>query len=366
MKILMTILVLSSITGVLALVLSVANRTIGNYGIKKLLINGQKQYEADGGNSLLSVLVENEVFVPSACGGKGSCGYCKVKVIEGGGDLLSTETGFVSPSEAKDGMRLSCQVKVKEDISIEIPEELFNVKQFDYNVKDMIDVTDRIKHLKLELPEGKEISFKPGQYVQLLTPKYKGSDEEVYRAYSLASSPVNKDRIELLIGYEPDGICTTYVHRYLNKGDKLTIVGPYGDFHYRDSGLEMVLVAIGTGMAPLLSILRYMKDNSITDRKVSFYFGARSEHDLFLQAELSEIKNALPLLEIYYTLSRPENKESWNGETGRVTDAISRHMGSGEGKEAYLCGSPVMIDSVVELLISSGMKEEDILYDKFA
>jgi Na+-transporting NADH:ubiquinone oxidoreductase subunit F len=365
MGIFSTVLIVCLITGILAFVLSLANKTIANYGQKKITINGDKEIEIEGGNSLLSSLVEKEIFIPSACGGKGSCGYCKVKVTEGGGPLLATETGFVSPSEAKEGIRLSCQVKVKDDIKIQIPEELFNVKQYNYTVESIVSVTDKIKHLRLKLPQDKEINFKPGQYIQILAPIYEESDEEVYRAYSLASSNAEKGLIELLIGLVPGGKCSTYVHKYLKEGDKITIVGPFGDFYYQESQREMVMASIGTGMAPILSILRYMKANNITHRKATFYCGARAKSDLFMLDELKDITDTLPNVKVIYTLSKPDEHDNWEGDLGRVTDSISKYMGDGSDKEAYLCGSTVMIDSVVKLLKSMNMPEDKIYYDKF-
>ncbi len=362
--IVMTVATISGITGALAFLLSIANKTIANYGEKKLLINESKEYIVDGGETLLSALVEQEVFIPSACGGKGSCGYCKVKVTEGGGQILPTELGYVTPDERKEGIRLSCQLKVKEDMKIEIPEELFNVKQYDYQVEFIKTVTPTIKHLRLMLPAGEEIHFKAGQYIQILAPKYKGNDEEVYRAYSLASSPMDKKAIELYIGLVKNGIATTFVHDYLKDGAKLTVVGPYGDFFYRDSDKEMVMVAIGTGMAPIMSILKYMRDNHI-DRKVTFYFGARSREDLFEMDTLEALEKELPNFKLLTCLSRPTEQCQWTGEKGRVTDLLEKYLHDAEDKEAYLCGSPVMIDSVIPVLASKGMLEENILYDKF-
>lgn len=362
--ILTSVLTISAISGSLALLLSVANRTIGNYGEVKLTINNEKEYTVDGGDSLLSTLVEQEIFIPSACGGKGSCGYCKVHVKEGGGQILATETGYVSEKEAADGVRLSCQLKIKEDIKIEIPEELFNVKQFDYTVRGLDPVTPKIRHVILDLPEGKEIDFKPGQYIQILTPTYKGNDEEVYRAYSLAGSPKNKDHIELFIGYIPEGKCTTYIHQILKVGDKLTVVGPFGDFSYQNNDREMILCAIGTGMAPIMSILRHMADNNI-DRKATFFFGARTTEDLYMMDQLRELEEKLPNFKLVPVLSRPTPEDNWTGEVGRVTDLLSKYVENGENKEAYLCGSPVMIDSVVDILKDKGVPEELIMYDKF-
>ncbi len=359
-----TVAIISLISATLALLLSIANKTIANYGEKKLLINNEKEYTIEGGDSLLSSLVEEEIFIPSACGGKGSCGYCKVKVLDGGGQVLPTELGYLSKEEQSDGVRLSCQLKVKEDIKIEIPEELFNVKQYDCTVEFIKDITPRIKHLRIKLPPNSEIEFKPGQYIQILVPEYDGNSEEVYRAYSIASSPSNKDLVELFVGYT-GGIATTYVHKHLKTSDKITIVGPFGDFYYHDSDREMVMVAVGTGMAPIFSILQYIRDNNITNRKATYYFGARQMEDLYVMDEIEEIKKILPNFKHICCLSRPGENTTWKGEVGRVTDALEKYLESPENKEAYLCGSPKMISSVINILKKKGIPEELIYYDEF-
>jgi len=362
--ILKTVAIISSITGALAYLLSLANKTIGNYGEKKMTINKENDYVVDGGDTLLTALIDNEIYIPSACGGKGSCGYCKVHVDEGGGRFLPTESGYVSPAEREEGIRLSCQLKVKEDIQIEIPEELFNVKQYDYHVEFINDATPKIKHLRVNLPDDNEINFKPGQYIQILTPKYKGNREEIYRAYSIASAPSDMKSLELFIGYIPNGICTTYIHQHLTLDKKLTIVGPYGDFFYQHGDKEMVMVAIGTGMAPIMSILKYMRDEKI-DRKVTFYFGARTREDLYMMDELKQLEKELPNFELITCLSRPTEVCDWEGEKGRVTNLIEKYLSNGPECEAYLCGSPVMIDSVTPILKEKGIPEEAIFYDSF-
>lgn len=362
--ILTTVITISAITGTLALLLSIANKTIANYGEKNLIINNEKSYTVDGGDTLLSALVEQEVFIPSACGGKGSCGYCKVKVLEGGGQILPTEFGYVNPDEQANGIRLSCQCKVKENMKIEIPEELFNVKQYDYDIEFIHSVTPKIKHLRLKLPIDAEINFKAGQYIQLLAPKYKGNREEVYRAYSIASSPHDKSAIELFIGYIPQGICTTYVHQHLTKKDQVTIVGPYGDFYYQEGTRKMIMVAIGTGMAPIMSILKYMRDEKI-NRQVDFYFGARTRDDLYMMEELEALQKDLPTLKVITCLSRPSESCNWTGEKGRVTDLIKKFLKDGQNCEAYLCGSPLMIDSTIPALEEQGVPPAAIFYDKF-
>ncbi|MBN2286515.1 MAG: 2Fe-2S iron-sulfur cluster binding domain-containing protein [Tissierellales bacterium] len=362
-NILKTVLTLSTITGLLSLLLSIANKTIANYGTKKLIINQSKEYLVEGGDSLLSTLNEQNIFIPSACGGKGSCGYCKVKVISGGGPFLSTEKGYVTEKERVDGIRLSCQLKVKQDIEIEIPEELFNVKQLTYLVTGIEDLTSKIKKINFKLPENESLDYKPGQYVQILTPPYEGN-EEVYRAYSIATPPSSKHAIELFIGYVPDGICTTYIHKYLKVGDKLSIVGPFGDFYYREGDKDMLMFAIGTGIAPIMSILRYMNENNI-ERKVTFFFGARTRKDLFLIDELHSLEKTMYEFKLVLVLSRPTPECNWNGEIGRVTDLVSKYILDANNKEAYLCGNPPMIDDLIPLLKDKGFIDENILYDKF-
>lgn len=362
--ILTTTLSLTLISAAIALLLTLADRTIGNYGEVKLIINEEKEYIVEGGNSLLSTLIDQKVFIPSACGGKGTCGYCKVAVHEGGGPVLATELPFISEEELSRNVRLSCQCKVKEDIKIEIPEELFNVKEFEATVESIMDLTKVIKLIRIKLPEDEEISFKPGQYVQLKAPLYEGNTEEVYRAYSIASSPLETDHIDLVIGYVPQGIVTTYVHHHLNEEDTVYINGPYGDFYYQDNDREMVMVAVGTGVAPILSILNYMKSMNI-QRKARFYFGDKTPEDLFMLDYFKELEETLYDFEFIPCLSRVPEDSDWDGFRGRVTDALDKFLEDPENKEAYLCGSEAMIDSVVEVLTKKGIPDELIYFDKF-
>jgi Na+-transporting NADH:ubiquinone oxidoreductase subunit F len=363
-EILVSVLSVSGISGALALLLSIANKTIGNYGEMVLTINEEKQYTVEGGSSLLSTLVDEEIFIPSACGGKGSCGYCKVTILEGGGQFLPTEMGYVTPEEQQKGIRLACQCKVKENIKIQIPEELFNVRQYDYKVTMLKSVTPTIKHVKLELPQEQEINFKAGQYIQILSPIYKESDEEVYRAYSIASCPADPHCIELFVGLIPEGKCSTFVHHYLKEGDKLTVVGPFGEFYYHESDREMLMVAIATGMAPIMAILRHMAEIR-SQRKATFFFGARTGEDLFMMDELHELEKQLPNFKFVPSLSRPRPEDNWTGEKGRVTDLIEHYLKEASNLEAYLCGSPIMIDGVVSQLREKGVPDEHIYYDKF-
>ncbi len=364
-EILITTVVVTGITAIFAFLLTLANNTIGNYGEVKLLINGEKEFTVNGGQPLLSTLLEEKIFIPSACGGKGTCGYCKVKILEGGGPVLPTELPFLTKEEMEDNVRLSCQCKVKEDIKIEIPEELFNVKEYFATLEEMEDMTDIIKRVRFRLPEGEEMKFKPGQFIQLKAPKYEGNNEEVYRAYSIASAAKEKDVVELLIGYVPDGICTTYVHKHLKIGDTVQINGPHGDFYYdKDSDNEMILVAAGTGMAPIMAILRYMEEHDVK-RKATFYFGAKTPDDLFFLDYFKYLEDTLYDFKFIPTLSRVTEEHNWTGEEGRVNNAIDKYLEDSENKEAYLCGNPKMIGSMVGALTSKGIPEELIYFDEF-
>lgn len=361
-EIISTTVIFSILSAILAIILTLADRTIGNYGEVTLTINDDKEYLVDGGNSLLSTLISQKIFIPSACGGKGSCGYCKVTVKEGGGPVLATELPWLTKDELANSVRLSCQCKVKQNIKIEIPEELFNVKEYSTQVVKMEKLTKTIKHLRFDLGKD-EISFKPGQYVQLKAPAYEGSPDEVYRAYSVASSVNDKHAIELLIGYT-GGIATTYVHNHLKEGDQVHINGPYGEFYYHeDDGGPIVFAGAGTGMAPIISILQYMADNNIT-RKALFFFGAKSMDDLFLVDRLKGFEETLHDFKFIPTLSREESTE-WTGERGRVPASIDKYIEKGDNYSAYLCGSPAMIDSIVEALVAKDIPLEKIYYDKF-
>ncbi|MBI9108618.1 MAG: 2Fe-2S iron-sulfur cluster binding domain-containing protein [Spirochaetales bacterium] len=356
---------ITALTVFLAIILVVADAFIANYGECKITINGKKELTVKGGRSLLSTLMEEEIFIPSACGGRGSCGLCKLRIESGAGQYLPTELPWISKEEQARNVRLSCQVKVKNDMEILIPEELFSVKQFSAKVESLKDLTYDIKELRLKLIKPEIIEFKAGQFVQILTPEYKLSDEQVFRAYSVSSVPSETDVVELEIRLVPEGICTTWIHQYLKEGDTVTINGPYGDFHLRDTERDIVCIAGGSGNAPIKSILLDMAEKG-NRRKVSYFYGARSRRDLVLPEEMAEITKRLPNYKYIPVLSNPDEGEDWDGETGWVTDAVARHLESGDNVEAYLCGSPGMIDACIKVLTEKGVPGELIFYDKFA
>ncbi len=359
-----TVSIVSGIGVFLAALLTLAERYLLNYGICKITINDDRELEVKGGNHLLGSLLQNEIFIPSACGGRGSCGLCKVKVISGGGPVLSTEIPFLTKEEQDAKIRLSCQVKVREDIEIEIPEELFSIKEYTTTVEKIVDLTHDIKTLYLRLQEGDVLDFIAGQYVQIKAPQYGKNTEEVYRAYSIASSPMEKDMIQLIIRRVPHGICTTYVFDHLKEGDILELNGPYGDFFLRDSEREIICIAGGSGLAPINSILHSMVDDNI-QRKVTFFFGCVEKRDLYYVDEMKEFEKRIPDFRFIPALSAPKEQDDWSGETGLITEVVDRHIADGSNLEAYLCGSPGMIDACIQVLVKKGIPKDRIYYDKF-
>lgn len=362
---LVSVLIITLIAVVLALLMVIADATVGNYGVVKISINDKKELEVLGGQPLLKALNNEGVFIPSACGGRGSCGLCKVQVLEGGGNYLPTELPWISEEERRDNIRLSCQFKVKNDVSIKIPEELFSVRQFTTTVESIRDLTHDIKEVRLKLKEPPEIEMKAGQFIQFQVPEYELTDEPVYRAYSMASVPSDTTHIELEIRLVPNGICTTYVHKHLKEGDTVMVNGPYGEFFLRDTDRDIICIAGGSGMAPLKSILLDMAEHE-SPRKIRYFFGARTGKDLFLLDEMKELEERLSDFTFIPALSEPQPEDNWSGETGLITDVVRRMTENAAEAEAYLCGSPGMIDACIKVLQELGMPEERIYYDKFA
>jgi Na+-transporting NADH:ubiquinone oxidoreductase subunit F len=360
-----SVLVISAIGAVLALLLELADRFIADYGECNILINQEKELKVLGGSPLLFSLQDEGIFIPSACGGKGTCAYCKLKVLEGGGPVLPTETPYLSAEELGANVRLSCQVKVRNDLSIEIPEELFLIKEFKVRVDRIEDLTAYIKGITLGIVDTEEgILFKPGQYIQLEIPKYKLSSAPEFRAFSIASIPEEHQKIELYIGLEEKGIVSTYVHEFLKEGQELVMRGPFGDFYYQESNRDILMIATGTGLAPIMSILRYMRKEKI-ERKTTLFFGTRVEEDLYCVEELKELEKEMSDFTYIPTLSRVPEDSAWEGEKGRVTALIQQNIPDGADIEVYICGNAEMVESCLEALTKKGISKKDIYYDKF-
>ena len=364
-ELLIAVGVLCAINTGLAVLLMVADATVADIGERRVTVNGTKVLTVTGGRPLLSALKERQIFIPSACGGRGSCGLCKVAVLEGAGPLLPTELPWLTPEEIKANVRLACQVKVRRDLSVRIPEELLSVRQYLTRVDGLSDLTHDIKQVTLALLEPPAIDFKAGQYVQLEVPPYALTDEPVYRAYSVSSDPGETGRIELEIRYVPGGICTTYVHKHLKVGDTVTLNGPYGSFGLRPTGREIICIAGGSGMAPIKAILLEM-ERTKNPRPCRYFFGARARRDLFLTDRMRELETSLPNFRFIPALSAPEPEDAWAGETGLITEVVGRHVADASQAEAYLCGSPLMIDACIQVLRAKGMPESNIFFDKFS
>ena len=360
-----TISIISSIGAGLALILVLCEKFIVNYGPCKVTINDERELDIEGGSPLLTVLRDEKIFIPSACGGRGTCGVCKCTIKAGGGAVLPTETPFLTKEEIGDNVRLSCQVKVRNDINIEIPEELFNIREFETICTEIEELTYDMRRFRFALKEPTSVNFIAGQFVQLLCPAYKGSNEEVYRAYSIASDPVQTSLIDLIIRRVPNGICTTWCMDILKEGDPVVLNGPYGDFRLSDTDAPMVFVAGGSGMAPFMSILSHMR-NVGSKRQTKYFFGGNTTKDLCMADEMKAFEDALENFEFIPVVANPEAGSGWTGQVGLVTEAVQRTYPDLSNYEGYLCGSPGMIDAAAKVFTGLGMPENKIYYDKFA
>jgi Na+-transporting NADH:ubiquinone oxidoreductase subunit F len=355
------------------------------------------------GGKLMNVLADNKIYVSTACGGGGTCGQCKVKITEGGGDMLLTEKSLIKRKEAREGARLSCQVPVKGDMSIEVPPEIFDVKRLDCVVRSNINVATFIKELILELPLGEELEFRAGGYVLIESPphtleyvdfeigdKYKPDwdkynmwqfvskvPEPVTMAYSMANYPEEKNIIMLNVRIAsppfdmpgvPPGQVSSYIFN-LKAGDKVTASGPFGEFYARDTKAEMVFVGGGAGMAPMRSHifdqLKRIKDN----RKITFWYGARSLREMFYIENFDALMKKHKNFEWHYALSAPQPEDDWKGYTGFIHqvlyDNYLKDHPAPEDNEYYLCGPPLMLDAVRRMLDNLGVEPENILFDDF-
>ncbi|MGB3429781.1 MAG: NADH:ubiquinone reductase (Na(+)-transporting) subunit F [Burkholderiaceae bacterium] len=395
-------------TGVVLLLVAVllgARRKLVATGEVAILINDDtsKILRTPAGGTLLGALADNKIFIPSACGGKGACGVCEVIVKEGGGDLLPTETGFISPGEARRGCRLACQVKVKGDMKIEVAPEIFSVRKWNCRVISNRNVATFIKELKLALPEGDEVPFRAGGYVQLECPPHQiefktfdidprfrdawdkfdlwrfksGCSETITRAYSMANYPLEKGILlfTIRVAFPPEyrqdippGIMSSWIFN-LKPGDGVTVSGPFGEFFARNTKAEMVFVGGGAGMAPLRSHIFDQFLRLHTDRKVSYWYGARSLGEAFYVEEFEKLAAENPNFTWHLALSEPLAEDNWTGLTGFIHkvlyDEYLKNHPAPEDIEYYMCGPGPMTKAVISMLIDLGVDRENILLDDF-
>ncbi|MHC4111624.1 MAG: FAD-binding oxidoreductase [Planctomycetota bacterium] len=358
---LLSVISFAGLAVALAAMLMIAERLLINYGICKLDINaGEKPLEVDGGQTLLSSLYTNEIFIPSACGGKGSCGHCKITITSGGGPVLPTETPYLTRKEIRSNIRLACQVKVREDIYVRIPTDLLNVRMFTSKVESTVELTYDMKEIRLRLEEPVEISQRPGQYVQVQAPSPEGP---VFRAYSISSPAYEPNIVQLVVRLIEGGIGSTYLHN-VQPGDTVYFTGPYGEFWLNeDPSAEIVCVGGGCGMAPMRNIILTLYDKW-PERTCWLFFGCRTTRDIFYLKKWEELSKKHPNFHVIYALSDElEEGEKWAGETGFIHLSADKHLEAEVPRQAFLCGPPLMIEAVTRVLQEKGT--DDIFYDEF-
>jgi len=397
--VLFTVIVLA-----LVLVILAAKSRLVASGDVDILINDERTIHTPAGSKLLSALAANELFVSSACGGGGTCGQCKVKVVEGGGAILPTEEQHITKREALEGDRLSCQLTVKQDMKIRVADEVFGVKKWQCRVRSNHNVATFIKELVLELPEGESVDFRAGGYIQIECPPYhcrfsdfdieerfRGDwdrfnlwkyesrvDEPVLRAYSMANYPEEKGIILLNVriatpppggdGAIPPGAMSSYIFN-LKPGDEVTISGPFGDFFARDTDNEMVFIGGGAGMAPMRSHIFDQLERLRTGRRMSFWYGARSKREMFYVEDFDRLQAEHENFQWHVALSDPQPEDAWEGYTGFIHDVLYENYlkdhPNPEDCEYYMCGPPMMNAAVIGMLDNLGVEEDNILLDDF-
>lgn len=330
-----------------------------------IVINNRPAFPAPRGQSLLATLKAQNVFVPSACGGHGICGLCRVKVLSGAGPCSAREEVLLGDAERLDGIRLACQVKVERDLRITIPDDFFNVREYKAEVVALRDLTPDIREITLQLRSPTSMDFKAGQYIQCRIPPYANMRRVTYRAYSVASPPSAAGRLELEVRRVLNGVGTTYLFDHLTLHTPVVFNGPYGNFFLRESNRDIILIAGGSGMAPMKAMLDDMQDRKIR-RKIRYFFGARTQRDLFLTEKMQALEQSLADFKFIPALSSPLTADQWHGETGLITEVLERHLEDQCPGEAYLCGSPAMIQACINVLRKKGVANDCILYDTFA
>lgn len=412
----MTSLILTSVGVFLAvilllvIILLVAKRYLSPSGPVKITINGEKEVEVESGSNLLMTLATNKIFLPSACGGGGTCAQCRCQVDSGGGEILPTEKGHFTRKEQQAHWRLGCQVKVKQDMEIRIPESVLGVKKWECEVISNNNVATYIKEFVVKLPEGEHLNFTSGGYIQIDVPKYDikfadfdveerfrsdwdkfkmwdltaKNDEETMRAYSMANYPAEGDIVMLNVriatppfdratgGFMkvPPGICSSYIFS-LKPGDKVMVSGPFGEFHpILNSDREMLYIGGGAGMAPLRShILHLLKTLQITNRKISYWYGARSKNEIFYEQDFRELEEKFPNFSFHIALSDPLPEDNWTGPVGFIHNVIYenylKNYDAPEDIEYYMCGPGPMAKAVEKMLYDLGVPRNMLMFDDF-
>lgn len=406
--ILISIGVFLTIILLLVAMLLFARKKLMPQGEAVLNINSENEITVSPGNTVLGALSNNDIFLPSACGGGGTCGMCKCQVEEGGGSILPTETGFFTRKEQASNWRLGCQVKVRGDMKIKVPEEVMGIKKWECEVVSNHNVATFIKEFVVKLPEGETLDFQSGGYIQIDVPKYdisfKDMDieeeyrdewdkfklwdlnmkntEETYRAYSMANHPAEGNIVMLNIRIAtppwdknkgtwanvPAGACSSYIFSR-KPGDKVTISGPYGEFFIQDTQNEMLYIGGGAGMAPLRSHLFHLFHTLKSGRKVTYWYGARSRREIFYEDHFRAIEREFPNFKFTIALSDPQPEDNWDGAVGFIhqvihDDYLSKHE-EPEEIEYYMCGPGPMVDAVNGMLYSLGVSDENIYFDDF-
>jgi len=331
----------------------------------KITINDRPAFPAPMGQSLLATLKEQAIFVPSACGGHGICGLCRVKVLAGAGPYTAREEALLSDADRLAGMRLACQVPVERDLRLTIPGDFFNAREYKAEVVAFRDLTADIREITLQLRAPPAMDFKAGQYIQLRIPPYEQSRRPIDRAYSIATPPSAHGRLELEVRRVLNGVGTTYIFEHLPLNTPVVLNGPYGNFFLHESDREIILIAGGSGMAPMKAMLLDIKERTIR-RKIRYFFGARARRDLFLMDAMQALEQSLSDFRFIPALSKPLPEDQWTGETGLITEVLERHLENLYPGEAYLCGSPAMIQACIKILQKKGVANDRIFYDTFA
>jgi Na+-transporting NADH:ubiquinone oxidoreductase subunit F len=330
-------------------------------------VNREKTLNAPDGVSLLEALRQGGIFLPSACGGRGICGFCRCTVRSGGGAPMPAEIQRIKPADLAAGVRLACQIPVRSDLDVEIPDALLSYRAYASEVAEIKILTHDIKRIRLRLLQPREMRFKAGQYVQIQSHPYPGVEGTVWRSYSIASTPDRPGTLDLIVRRVPEGICTTWIHDYLKERDRVTVAGPMGDFYMRDGDGEAVLVAGGSGMGPMASILGDMAVRG-DRRPVTFFFGAVCRRDLYYIEEMDALRVKLQEFRFIPVVSQPEVCDRWEGETGLVTRPLDEWLKSRKGNaglQAYLCGSPGMIQACQTVLREHGIGGDRVFFDPF-